>query len=111
MWGGVFSRREREYLQLVVRPASGGLRAPGEDFSPEYQRKLQWSIRRKASRALSDWALFAAASRSETKLLPHSPATSNEGVLVHSEPFAAAIKYLAQKMRRPRDAPRPRGAE
>jgi len=106
----MFSPREREYLAFLVRSSRERPAGPRGLFSPAYRRKLQWSIRRKASRAVADWELLAAAARAETKLIPRPAEPDRSEVPVHAEPIAAAVRYLHQKIRRGRGGPRSPGA-
>jgi len=72
----MFSPRERDFLELLVRsraphPGRGGellMRFP----NPIYRRKLLWGIRRKAARAAGDWELYVRVARIDPRVLPES---------------------------------------
>jgi len=106
----MFSTREREYLRVVASGAAG--RASSSELSPGYRRKLQWSIRQKASRALSDWELYVAALEHEPRVLAPHPADHAPAIPVYTDPFITAARAvssaLGRLMGKPRQRPKDR---
>ncbi len=103
----MFSRREREYLRRVCG-------APGLDpvaLSPGYRRKLHWSIRRKVSRALSDWELYLSAAEHEDRVLLPAP-VDRAAVPLYSDPIVTMGRRVRNTLLRrsgPKRERTPRG--
>ncbi len=100
----MFSRKERDFLALLVRAdaESGSDRA--ELFAafpnPSYRRKLMWGIRRKATEAAADLALYADAARVESKVLPVSTAP-----VYAVDPLVTVIRTVQALLRTNRSRP------
>ena len=90
----MFSRREREYLQRLADGLADRPDASGRPLSPGYRRKLLWSIRRKASRAISDWELYLSAVRREPRVLAPPPPEGGASIPLYTEPFVTLIRGM-----------------
>lgn len=111
----MFSRRERDFLTAVVRCEAAGdatQRALVDAFpNPIYRRKLLWGIRRKATRAAADWALYVRAARVESKVLPGSapselPPLATEPLVTLGRSVSSFLKPArGSRPDRPSDAP------
>jgi hypothetical protein len=96
----MFSRSEREYLLMVAQGVAARPDPPGRVMSPGYRRKLQWAIRRKASRALSDWELYLAAVERDPRMLaPHTP-QGQPPIPLYSDPFVTALRAVSSTLGR-----------
>ena len=100
----MFSRAEREFLELLAEgPAGVGERRLRERFpNPVYRRKLLWGIRREASAAAEDWALYTRATEREARVLPSSAGEDRASIPTVTEPFAALLKVFARARSGPR---------
>lgn len=94
----MFSTREREYLRRVADGLDDG--AAGSDISAGYRRKLQWSIRRKASRALSDWELYVSALEHDPRVAAPYTAERGGAVPTYTDPFITAARVVSSSLRR-----------
>ena len=91
----VFSRRERDYLHTLFQLPPGERDLPGAPWTPGYRRKLQWSIRRKAYRAMADLELLVAAAEREPRTIAaQSPSRDATSVPVYTDPFVTAIRAV-----------------
>lgn len=101
----MFSRKERDFLAILVRCERAGDAAQRELMAafpnPTYRRKLLWAIRRKAADAATDWELFADAARVESKVLPGSPAARSPPLAVDPlVPLVRGVQRLLKRRRR-----------
>ncbi|MFZ0890876.1 MAG: hypothetical protein WB778_05165 [Thermoplasmata archaeon] len=105
----MFSRKERDYLLTIVLATRRGVdperRLAARFPRPVYRRKLLWSIREKAERALADWNLYNEAAATERRILPPRHDPPNVALPVYSDPlFVPAIRGLERglaRLRRP----------
>jgi len=99
---GVFSRRERTFLGLVVecdRAGDPSQRALRRAFpNPVYRRKLMWGIRRKTAAAAADWALYTDAARVDDRVRPS--AGSDPEIPLVAEPVAVLVRRVEALFRR-----------
>ncbi|MGI0129293.1 MAG: hypothetical protein ACREDE_03300 [Thermoplasmata archaeon] len=90
----MFSRTERDFLTMIVRSADEGDAAQGALVTafpnPTYRRKLLWGIRRKATKAASDWELYARAARVELKVLPGTLTSATPPL--RADPLVTALR-------------------
>jgi hypothetical protein len=102
----MFSRTEREFLELLASAPAASVEelVRGRFPNPVYRRKLFWGIRRKASAAAADWALYRRAAEREVRVRPAAPHDPLVPVPTVTEPFAALVKRL-HPARRPRADP------
>lgn len=105
----MFSRTERQFLELLVGGAATG-RSAEESVSRRfpragYRRKLLWSIRRKATDGLEEWTLYAKAAKVEPRLRPdrHPPTSAEHPVFEDS--IAALVRRIRGRAP-PNGAPR-----
>lgn len=96
----MFSRKEREYLQRVLEARPPSPSAAELGLAPGYRRKLKWSIRRKASRALTDWQLYASALEADPKGLALRRPPEQASVPLTTDPFVTASRAVASALRR-----------
>lgn len=90
----MFSRREREFLELVVRSETT-TKVWEERFpNPAYRRRLRWGIRQKAARAASDWDLYLRAAQCDARVLVRSMEPRSGEIPVVTEPFARLMRAL-----------------
>jgi hypothetical protein len=105
----MFSRRERDYLTLLVHCEREGDRAQRELLAafpnPTYRRKLLWGIRRKAADAAADWELYAHAARVDPKVLP-GPLPSKP-VPLAADPLVTELRRVQGLQSPPRRSVRP----
>ncbi len=71
----MFSRRERDFLSLLLQAEEGRSSRPGATLAssfpnPTYQRKMLWGIRRKAAEAIPDLELYLKVAQVQPKVLP-----------------------------------------
>ncbi len=107
----MFSRKERDFLTLIVRSAEEGepaRKALLTQFpNPVYRRKLLWGIRRKATGAAADWELYARAARVEARVLPGS--LPSGPVPLAADPIVTVFRQVRSLLRpapgRPRRPP------
>jgi hypothetical protein len=95
----VFSRKERDYLLTIVQASRRGAdperRLVARFPNPVYRRKLLWSIRAKAERALTDWNLYHEAAATEPRILPQRLDPPDVALPVYSDPlFVPAMRGL-----------------
>ncbi len=97
----MFSRRERDYLRALVQFPPGEPDLPTTPWTPGYRRKLQWSIRRKAYRAIADLELLVAAAEREPRTIAaQSPLRDATSVPVYTDPFVTAIRAVNSTLAR-----------
>jgi hypothetical protein len=103
----VFSRREREFLQLLGEgPGTRATANLERQFpNPVYRRRLLWGIRKKASAATGDWALYARAAAHEDRVVRPRPVDGPPVVPKYTEPLAALFGKFATAPRTPPVAP------
>ena len=100
----MFSGKEREYLDLIVRSQSQS--RPVEDTlavrfpNPTYRRKLLWVIRRKASRGFADWALYAEAAEIDPRILPREPDRRDRSPPLFADSLITALRKLRRQVAR-----------
>ena len=102
----MFSRREREYLRWVADRMRSETRSGAPEVSPGYRRKLEWSIRRKASRAFSDWELYVSAAEHDPRVLAVQGPSGPGEVPLYADPFVVAMRAVASSLRRLSARPR-----
>ncbi len=97
----MFSRTEREFLELIAQAprGAGDPVLEGRFPNPVYRRRLLWGIRRKASAAALDWELYARAAAQDDRVVAASDARPGSGIPLHSEPLAALFKRLVRPAR------------
>ena len=104
----MFSRKERDFLTLVIRSAEEGETAREALLAlfpnPTYRRKLLWGIRRKATGAAADWELYARAARVEAKVLPGSPPSGP--VPLAADPIVTVFRHVRSFLRPAPGSPR-----
>ncbi|MGA7923042.1 MAG: hypothetical protein WCA77_03610 [Thermoplasmata archaeon] len=92
----MFSRREREFLRLLVEgPPEATAALLARRFpNPAYRRRLLWGIRKKATAASEDWELYARAATREARVVrPRGP--EREGrIPSYTEPLASLYEWL-----------------
>jgi hypothetical protein len=96
----MFSRREREYLRLIADGLADRPDASGRRLSQGYRRKLHWAIRRKASRAISDWDLYLSAVQRDPRALVPSSVGGETAVPQFSEPFVTVLRGIRSALGR-----------
>jgi hypothetical protein len=101
----MFSRKERDFLELLER-ARHGDRSADEDLeaafpSAAYRRKLLWGIRRKAALASDDWELYARVAEVESRVLPRPPTGPKVPILVAEDPLVRVLRQARRALRRP----------
>ena len=100
----MFSRKEREFLELVARCGPGGPVAYGALVrafpNPAYRRKLVWGIRRKAANGAADWQLYARAAAVDSKVLPE-PLPSDAPPRA-ADPIVSVLRELRRRIAGPR---------
>ncbi|MHB8352403.1 MAG: hypothetical protein ACYDFT_06950 [Thermoplasmata archaeon] len=102
----MFSRREREYLRL----ASGGARGSVDaSFPPGYRRRIQWSIRRKVSRAATDWGLYLTAAQLDARVRVRVPPTDLPEVPLYADPLVSLYRSVSAALRGVPKPKSPRG--
>ena len=94
----MFSRKEREFLALIVEHSGEELETVlSRRFpNPVYRRKLLWGIRKKARPAAEDWQLYTRAAQRDARVVVPRPTVGALPVPVHTEPFAVLVKRLAE---------------
>ena len=99
----MFSRKEREFLEMLSRGQLDDPRATRALESafpnPAYRRKLLWGIRRKVEGAMDDWRLVLDASRAEKKVWPEPSTPREDDVPLFADPLAAALLGLERRRR------------
>jgi hypothetical protein len=101
----MFSRKEREYLLTIVQASRKGVdyepRLVARFPNPVYRRKLEWSIRGKADRALADWNLYNEAVATEERILLRRSDPPNVALPVYSDPlFVPTMRGLERALAR-----------
>ncbi len=93
----MFSRKEREFLALIVEhPEQLDAFLTRQFPNPVYRRKILWGIRKKAAAAAEDWELYVRAAHLDTRVVRPGPTEGLPPVPVHTEPFALLAKKLAE---------------
>ncbi len=101
----MFSRREREYLRLLVDHGEGTSALESLFPNPVYRRKLAWGIRRKVASSLADWELYAAAVRRAPHLwVRNAPLPGGEIPLVR-DPFVSVLRAIRSALAPVRKVP------
>ena len=101
----MFSPAERAYLESIATGDTDRLRVLGRAVTPGYRRKLQWSIRQKATRALSDWELYLSAVERDPRVASVEAGGASPSVPVYTDPFIVAARAVASAIRRLRREP------
>ncbi len=105
----MFSRRERDFLALLVRGPDGNPTVTNALFSsfpnPGYQRKILWGIRRKVAEVVPDLELYVRAAQVEPKVLPLETPRPSENLPHMEDPLVTVLRsvqaFLTRAPRRP----------
>ena len=104
----MFSRRERDFLELIRTGdrASVDRRLEAAFPNPVYRRKLLWAIRRKADRSVADWDLLREAAQRDARLLATSDLPTVTPPPVFADPIVTFLETLGRRLPRRRTAAR-----
>lgn len=93
----MFSQKEREFLALIAEhPEELDAFLSRRFPNPVYRRKLLWGIRKKAAVAAEDWELYVRAAQFDARVVRPQLPEEAPSVPVHTEPFAAWAKKIAE---------------
>ena len=104
----MFSRRERDFLELIRTGdrASADRRLEAAFPNPVYRHKLLWAIRRKADRSVADWDLLREAASRDIRLLITSDLPTASPPPVFADPLVTFLRRLGRRLPRRRTAAR-----